>query len=167
LVAAQNPCPCGYLGDKLHNCSCSPLQISRYQKKISGPLLDRIDIHLEVPAVKVERLTDSETTQPESSHMVRERVQKARDRQTSRYARIGITCNAELTNKTVKEFCILSEECRTLLAQAVAKLNLSGRSYHRVLKLSRTIADLEGVETIAVNHIAEALQYRPRIEIHA
>jgi magnesium chelatase family protein len=165
LVAAQNPCPCGFLGDKFHSCSCNQMQIQRYQKKISGPLLDRIDIHLEVPAVKVDKLAaDESTNQAESSDVVRKRVQQARDRQTKRYAGSAVTCNAELGNKTIKEFCPLSEEAQILLRQAVTKLNLSGRSYHRVIKLSRTIADLEDTDAITVNHIAEALQYRPRYD---
>lgn len=164
LVAAQNPCPCGYLGDRLHACTCNPLQVSRYQKKISGPLLDRIDIHLDVPAVKVDKLTEQETAGIETSLEVQARVQRARDRQTKRYAATGIKSNAELNNKTIKTFCQLSDDCLTLLRQAVAKLNLSGRSYHRILKLSRTIADLEGVEQIQIAHIAEALQYRPKYD---
>lgn len=163
LVAAQNPCPCGFLGDRLHTCTCNPLQVSRYQKKISGPLLDRIDIHIDVPAIKVEKLTADEQHGTETSAVVRKRVQDARDKQTERYQQAGITSNAELTNRTIKEFCILSDDCRNLLRQAVAKLNLSGRSYHRIIKLSRTIADLESADVIQAKHIAEALQYRPRM----
>ncbi len=162
LVAAQNPCPCGFYGDKLHSCTCTNLQIQRYQKKISGPLLDRIDIHLDVPAVKIDKLTADELhSSNESSVIVRERVQRARNKQTKRYEKTSITCNAELSNKSIKEFCILSPEAKQLLHQAVLKLNLSGRSYHRVIKLSRTIADLEDADTIQITHIAEALQYRP------
>lgn len=164
LVAAQNPCPCGYLGDKLHQCSCAPAQIIRYQKKISGPLLDRIDIHITVPAVNVEKLTEKETADIESSATIRERVQKARDRQTKRYAGANIASNAELTNKAIKEYCELSNDCLTLLRTAVSTLNLSGRSYYRVIKLSRTIADLEDADAITTKHIAEALQYRPKQE---
>jgi magnesium chelatase family protein len=164
LVAAQNPCPCGYLGDKSHQCSCAPAQIIRYQKKVSGPLLDRIDIHITVPAVNVEKLTEKETADIESSATIRERVQKARDRQTKRYANTAISSNAELTNKAIKEYCDLSDECLTLLRTAVSNLNLSGRSYYRIIKLSRTIADLEASEHITPNHIAEALQYRPKQE---
>jgi len=164
LVAAQNPCPCGYLGDKHHQCSCAPAQILRYQKKISGPLLDRIDIHVTVPAVKVEKLTEAPSTTVEDSAMIRNRVQKARNRQIKRYRKAGITSNAELSNKTIKEFCALSEECLAMLRMAVAKLHLSGRSYYRVIKLSRTIADLEDNDEIKPNHIAEALQYRPKLE---
>lgn len=165
LVAAQNPCPCGYLGDKTHICSCNPMQIQRYQKRISGPLLDRIDIHIDVPVIKVEKLTaDESTVEVESSMEIQNRVQKARNIQTQRYSKTKILCNADLTNKTIKEYCVLSEECRELLRQAVTKLHLSGRSYHRIIKLGRTIADLEGVEEIKINHIAEALQYRPRVQ---
>lgn len=162
LVAAQNPCPCGYLGDKYHECSCNPTQILRYQKKISGPLLDRIDIHIDVPAVKVEKLTEKETIPVENSATIKKRVQEARDRQSKRYQATSITSNAELTNKSIKEFCELSDECINLLKLAVAKMNLSGRSYYRSIKLARTIADLEGSIQILPTHIAEALQYRPK-----
>ena len=165
LIAAQNPCPCGYHGDKTHICSCNPLQIQRYQKRISGPLLDRIDIHIDVPVIKVEKLTaDEATSNTESSKDIQIRVQNARDKQTIRYKKTKVLCNADLTNKTIKEYCILSEDCRELLRQAVIRLHLSGRSYHRVIKLGRTIADLEDSEEIKVNHLAEALQYRPRVQ---
>lgn len=162
LVAAQNPCPCGYLGDKYHLCTCAPTQILKYQKKISGPLLDRIDIHIDVPAVKVEKLTEKETADIENSQQIRNRVQNARDIQIQRYKDKNITSNAELNNKTIKEFCQLSDACIDLLKLAVAKMNLSGRAYYRSIKLSRTIADLDGAEDIQPNHIAEALQYRPK-----
>src|SRR5206468_2226518 len=121
FVAAQNPCPCGYLGDKSHECTCAPAQILRYQKKISGPLLDRIDIHISVPAVKVEKLTEQETT-AEDSGTIRSRVQEARDRQLLRYNGKNIGANAELTSKNIKEYCPLSEECISLLRMAVTKL---------------------------------------------
>ncbi len=165
LIAAQNPCPCGYLGDPAHACKCLATQISRYQKRVSGPLLDRIDIHLDVPAVKVEKLTEQETTQTESSKIIRERVQKARDRQTKRFMKSTITSNAEMSSKMIKEYCHLSDDCLQLLQLAVMKMRLSGRSYHRIIKVSRTIADLEESEDIKVNHIAEALQYRPKMEL--
>lgn len=164
LFAAHNPCPCGYLGDKSHNCNCAPSQIMRYQKKLSGPLLDRIDIHVHVPAVKVEKLTEKDSDSVENSATVRKRVQNARDRQLKRYKNTTITANAELSNKAIKEYCQLSDECISLLKMAVTKMQLSGRSYYRVLKLSRTIADLDDQDTIQPNHIAEALQYRPKAD---
>ena len=162
LVAAQNPCPCGYLGDKSHECTCSSGQILRYQKKISGPLLDRIDIHITVPAVKIEKLTEKDTDEMENSHTIKTRVQKARDRQIGRYMGTPITANAELTNKTIKQYCVLSDDCLVLLRTAVTKLNLSGRAYYRCIKLARTIADLDDSEEIKQTHVAEALQYRPK-----
>ena len=164
LIAAQNPCPCGYLGDKHHNCTCAPSVVLRYQKKISGPLLDRIDIHIEVPAVKVQKLTEETDVDTESSSKIQKRVQKARDMQIKRYKNTKITSNAELTNKTIKLYCKLSEECMELLKMAVTRMHLSGRSYFRTIKLARTIADLENMDTIKPSHIAEALQYRPKAE---
>ncbi len=164
LIASQNPCPCGYLGDNTHQCTCSPSQISRYKKRISGPLLDRIDLHLDIPAVNVEKLTEQESGNVENSASVRARVQTARNIQEQRYQETAITSNAELNNKSIKEFCPLSPECIELLRTAVSKLGLSGRAYYRVIKLSRTIADLEGLENIQPHHIAESLQYRPRHE---
>lgn len=167
LMAAQNPCLCGYLGDSTHPCRCLPGQIIRYQKRISGPILDRIDLHLEVPAVKVEKLTvDKDSAKGETSKIIRQRVQKARDRQTKRFSNPPsggrITCNAEMGTKQVKEFCPLSGETLDLLRLAVAQMNLSARSYYRIIKVSRTIADLAGVEGILPSHVAEALQYRPK-----
>jgi magnesium chelatase family protein len=162
LVAAQNPCPCGYYGDKTHECKCAPGSIIRYQKRVSGPMLDRIDIHLDVPAVKVEKLTSNHKLDGESSSEVRKRVQKARDLQIKRFKSSKITSNSEMTNRDIKKFCELSEECLNLLRLAVSKMNLSARSYHRVVKIARTIADLEGKKIIEPNHIAEALQYRPK-----
>lgn len=164
LFAAHNPCPCGYLGDKSHTCTCAPGQILKYQKKLSGPLLDRIDIHVHVPPVNVEKLTEKDSVSVENSATIRYRVQHARDRQLLRYKNTQITANAELSNKSIKEFCKLSDECLSLLRMAVTKMQLSGRSYYRVLKLSRTIADLDNKEDIQPNHIAEALQYRPKTE---
>ncbi len=169
LAAAQNPCPCGFFGDPKHSCHCSSSQILRYQKRVSGPMLDRIDIHLEVPAVRVEKLTTDKNNKIENSKQVRRRVQKARDQQTKRFKnavkRSKISSNSEMTNKDTKQFCPLSKECISLLNLAVSKMNLSARSYYRTIKLARTIADLELSENIEPNHIAEALQYRPKIEI--
>lgn len=162
LVAAQNPCPCGYYQDPTHECICAPQHVLRYHKRISGPLLDRIDIHIDVPAVKVEKLTEADTIATESSAEVRKRVQTAQDRQIMRYKGSKISSNSELTSKSVKEYCKLNPDCAALLRQAVATLHLSGRSYYRTIKLARSIADLDDKEEIAAEHIAEALQYRPK-----
>lgn len=164
LFAAQNPCPCGYLGDKTHECKCNPAQISRYRNKISGPMLDRIDIHLEVPAVKVEKLTNAQVTKNETSESIRKRIQSAKDFQTKRFKNDKISSNAEMNNKDIKKYCILSSDCINLLKLAVSKMNLSARSYQRIIKLARTIADLENSKDIKEAHIAESLQYRPKME---
>jgi magnesium chelatase family protein len=160
LIAASNPCPCGYLGDPRHECQCSPSQIIRYRKRVSGPIIDRIDLHIEVPAVKVSKLT--EEMEAESSAKIRRRVQKARDRQTKRFKKTNLACNAEMSNRDIKKFCPLSSQCLTLLRQAVSQLALSARGYYKIIKISRTIADLAGEKEIATDHIAEALQYRPK-----
>lgn len=164
LVAAQNPCPCGFLDDPKHNCKCNSSQIIRYRKKISGPLLDRIDIHLDVPAVKIEKFQEKENSLNETSKSIKKRVQKARNLQTKRFKGIKISSNSEMSNKEIKKFCELSNECISLLQMAVAKMNLSARSYNRTIKLARTIADLEQSKTIEQKHVAEALQYRPRMD---
>lgn len=161
LVAAQNPCPCGFLGDPKNQCNCSPHQINKYQKKLSGPLLDRIDIHLEVPAVDLNKIQEN-TLSLESSSTIQKRVQKARELQKKRYKNKKIISNAELSSKDVKEFCKLSNECISLLQKAGDTMNLSARSYYRIIKISRTIADLSGEDSIQPFHIAEALQYRPK-----
>ncbi len=171
LLAAQNPCPCGFLGDRKKVCSCMPGQISRYQRKVSGPLLDRIDIYLEVPAVEVEKI--SENLEAEDSATIRKRVKAARDIQSKRLqpeadrpldGQGKIFTNAEMGNEEIRQFCVVSEEGLNLLKMAISSLNLSARGYHRVLKLARTIADLAGVENIQTEHVAEALQYRAREE---
>lgn len=161
LVAAQNPCPCGYLGDNSHPCTCNPSQIIRYQKKISGPLLDRIDIHIDVPKVETNKLTTF--TQSESSREVRKRVQAARNKQIARFIGTTLSNNADMDSKDIKLFCPLDTACIEILKQAVNLFHLSARSYYRIIKLARTIADLENVEQIEKQHIAEALQYRPKM----
>lgn len=161
LVAALNPCPCGYLGSNSNTCSCTPSQIIRYKKRISGPILDRIDLHIDVPKVAVDKLVD-DTTKPEDSKTIRNRVQKARDRQTKRFAKSQATCNAEMRPQEVKLYCQLDSKTQDLLRLAVSKMNLSARAYSRVLKVARTIADLEGMADISQQHIAEAVGYRQR-----
>lgn len=163
LVTAENPCPCGYLGDPRKSCTCTAHQISQYKKKVSGPILDRIDLHLEVPAVKTEKLM-LEHSSVESSAQVRSRVQQARNRQLARFEGKGIFCNAEITARTVHQYCHVTAEAEVLIRQAVSQMALSARGYHKVLKVSRTIADLAGVAEILPEHVAEALQYRPREE---
>jgi magnesium chelatase family protein len=168
MVAASNPCPCGYFGSPKRQCRCLPGQINRYQKRVSGPIIDRIDLHLEVPAVKVERLTQDLPAQAgsklktENSKIIKKRVQKARDVQSKRFSKTKLKANAEMATKEVKKYCPLSQECLTLLRQAVSQMSLSARAYYRVIKIGRTIADLAGEGKISSNHIAEALQYRPR-----
>lgn len=164
LVAAQNPCPCGYLSDPERRCICTPTQIIKYQKKISGPLLDRIDIHIEVPRLKYEKLASERVA--EESKKVKERVQKARDIQNSRFKELKIKSNAEIGSRHIKDFCRLDKEAEKMIAQAVEQMKLSARVYHRLLKIARTIADLEGIENIKSEHIAEALQYRPKEKIY-
>ncbi|MBN1472558.1 MAG: YifB family Mg chelatase-like AAA ATPase [Syntrophaceae bacterium] len=158
LVAAMNPCPCGYFGDRVHTCRCSPQQIRQYQSKISGPLLDRIDLHIEVPSVKYRAFSDKETG--ESSLEVRTRVNKARDLQKKRFGSNGVLCNARMTEKQIRKFCEIDEEAHKLIEMAIEKLGLSARAVNRILKVSRTIADLENNESIKTSHVAEAIQYR-------
>lgn len=162
IVAAQNPCPCGFYGDSTHHCSCSVAQLMRYQKKVSGPILDRIDMHIDVPAIPVEKLSGRHKTS-ESSSSIQKRVQKARMAQEERYKNSWISTNSELSSKMVKEFCILTPECLAILQKAISTFSLSGRSYYRIIKLSRTIADLSESSQILPQHIAEALQYRPNL----
>lgn len=161
LVAAMNPCPCGFFNDPVRECSCSPTAIARYQKRISGPLLDRIDISVEVPRVDYEKLADKR--QVETSVIIRARVQAARQRQLERFAGTKLTCNAEMGPAEVRDCCDVEPAAEKLLKAAMQQLHLSARAFHRVLKLARTIADLAESELIAANHVAEAIQYRPRI----
>ncbi len=161
LVAARNPCPCGYYGDLARACTCSPAMITRYQSKLSGPLLDRIDIHINVPRVDYDKLMGD--AKAESSAAIRARVEQARERQQRRFANhSGLFANADMTVSEIREICVLKPEARQLLELSVRKMQLSARSYHRMLKLSRTIADLADSDTIETNHVAEALQYRPK-----
>jgi len=164
LIAAQNPCPCGFYQDQTHQCNCSQMNIHRYQKRISGPMLDRIDIHLDVPAVKTDKLITNIPNAKEDSQQVRERVQKARNMQTKRFAGTPLSANSEMNSKDIKIFCQLDDTSLSLLHTAVQRLNLSARSYHRTIKLARTIADLDQSEHIQQAHVAEALQYRPKLE---
>ena len=158
LVAAMNPCPCGYATDPDRPCICSPLHIERYKKRISGPLLDRIDLAIEVPKVPTDKLTELEPGEP--SGAIRQRVQAARDRQTARYAGCAAKTNAELSSDQVRRLIQPEAQAKSLLTQAVDRFRLSARAYFRVLKVSRTIADLESSEQVEVRHVAEALQYR-------
>lgn len=175
LIAAMNPCPCGFLGDQIKPCICTPTQVLRYQKRISGPLLDRIDLHIDVPRVKYEKLADEKVA--EESAKIRARVEKAREIQLKRFASESkksaiakksdyqVRTNSEMKIKDIKKYCEIGEQGKTLLKQAVSQLNLSARGFHRILKLARTIADLAGSEKISPSHIAEAIQYRPKEQV--
>jgi magnesium chelatase family protein len=164
LIAAMNPCPCGYYGDSQKPCTCAPAMVTKYQKRISGPLLDRIDIHIEVPRVDYEKLSIDRIS--ESSASIRARVQTARNIQNKRFSNgesTGIVCNADMRVGDVRQFCRLQDEGQSLMRAAMSQLNLSARAYHRILKLARTIADLAGSAEIQSAHLAEALQYRPKL----
>jgi len=160
FVAAMNPCPCGYYGDPVRECTCSMQTISRYQKRISGPLLDRIDIHVQVPRVDYDKLTDKRLGEP--SEAIRARVERARNVQRKRFADTPLSCNADMGPTEVRKICQLDETGRGLVRAAMQQLQMSARAFHRILKLSRTIADLAGSERIETAHLAEAIQYRPR-----
>lgn len=160
FIGAMNPCPCGYFGDPVRECRCGSAQIQRYQKKISGPLLDRIDIHVEVPRVEYDKLAAKRSG--ESSAEIQQRVTDARGRQASRLSGSGAMTNADMSSRDLDRFVELDATGQAIIRNAVTQLSLSPRSYHRVLKLARTIADLEGTATVTAQHLAEALQYRPR-----
>lgn len=158
FVASMNPCPCGYFGSKDKECTCSTTSIEKYMGKISGPLLDRIDIQIEVSPVKYQKLESEERA--ESSEAIKQRVNKARKIQQQRYKEVGIYANSQLTPKLVNKYCKLDKESKEILKSAFERLGLSARAHGRILKVARTIADLDGKENINSSHIAEAIQYR-------
>ena len=158
LVAAMNPCPCGYLGDAKHECRCTPTQIQRYRARISGPLLDRIDIHIDAPALSIGELRS--TAPGESSAVIRERIASARARQQERFHGTRITANARMTHAQIRKHCALDDQLGDLLQRAMEQLSLSARAYDRILKVARTIADLAGATSIGSPHLLEAIQYR-------
>ena len=158
LAASMNPCKCGYYGDPKHECTCTPPQIQKYMSKISGPMLDRIDIHVEVPSVSYSDLASDSAE--ESSEQIKKRVEKARLVQHERYKEEGIYTNSQLSSSMIRKYCRISPEIKEVLRGAFDNLGLSARAHDRILKVARTIADLEGAEEITVNHIAEAIQYR-------
>jgi magnesium chelatase family protein len=158
LAAALNPCPCGFFNDARHECLCSPVQIARYLAKISGPLLDRIDLQIEVPALTPDQITSTVPAEP--SEAIRERVEAARQIQRERFRRSAVQCNAEMTSRAMRRVCELDAPSRRILEQALVRLGLSARAYDRVLKVARTIADLAGEERIGSAHVAEAVHYR-------
>lgn len=163
LVAASNPCPCGYYGDSKRACKCLPGQIARYRKRVSGPILDRIDLHVDVPSVETEKLVGKKKgKKAKSSRQIQENVQAAREIQIRRFKDTKLKSNSEMGTKDVKTYCPLSSECRTMMMSATASMNLTARSYFKVIKIARTIADLSGDSKISANHLAEALQYRPK-----
>jgi magnesium chelatase family protein len=164
LIGAMNPCPCGYHGDPERECTCSSQMVQRYQKRISGPMLDRIDIHVEVPRVDYDKLSSDRLGDPSAD--IRGRVEAARAIQRQRFDGTGtgtqLTCNADMGPAEVREHCEVDQGGKSLLRAAMQQLQMSARAYHRILKLARTIADLAGVTRIAPAHVAEAIQYRPR-----
>ncbi|MEW6108052.1 MAG: ATP-binding protein [Nitrospirota bacterium] len=158
LQRCPNPCPCGYLNDPKHQCTCAPGQIYRYRRRVSGPLLDRIDIHIEVPGVPYKELSTDYSG--ERSESIKERVVKAHNIQLERFKKDKIYCNSQMKTRHIKKYCVLKDDALSLLETAMHKLGLSARAYTRILKLSRTIADLESSEDIQSQHISEAIQYR-------
>lgn len=162
LVAAMNPCQCGYFGDNEKNCLCSPGQIMAYRKRVSGPILDRIDIHIEVPRLEFDKL--DAVSHAEKSQAIKTRVVAARDRQLLRFKDLPYVCNSEMNSALARRYCPLNNELRSLMRAAVLQYDLSARAYFRILKLGRTIADLDNSSEIKVDHLAEALQYRPKVQ---
>jgi len=158
LIAAMNPCPCGYLGDPKHECRCTPSQVQRYRARISGPLLDRIDLHIEAPALGISELRSEKPG--ESSAVIRDRVQAARTVQHTRFAGSKTTTNARMTHAQIRKYCAIDTTLGDLLQQAMEQLSLSARAYDRILKVARTIADLAHAECIEAPHLLEAIQYR-------
>lgn len=158
FIASMNPCPCGYYGSEDKECTCSKKEIAKYMNKISGPLLDRFDIQIEVTPVKYKNLQNNEKI--ESSEKIKERVNKARNIQIERYKKYNLFSNSELTPNLIQKFCNLNNESHKLMKSAFEKLGLSARAYNRILKVARTIADLDSKEKIECKHIAEAIQYR-------
>jgi magnesium chelatase family protein len=159
LVAAMNPCPCGYFGDLKRECRCGPVQVQRYRQRISGPLLDRIDLHIEVPAVEFRDVASERAEEPSAT--IRERVVRSRQRQQERFrGNMKVNCNARMATRQLKENCELSKDSQELIRVAMSELNLSARAYDRILKVARTIADLDGNTDIAPEHVSEAIQYR-------
>jgi len=156
----MNPCPCGFWNDPTRECRCTPLQIQRYVGRISGPLLDRIDIHVDVPAVKFRELSGEPATEAESSATIRERVMHARERQQKRLAGEKLFANAAMTPRMIRRYCRIDAESEHMLEQAMIRQGLSARAYDRILKVSRTIADLSGSEKIQSAHVSEAVGYR-------
>ena len=160
LAAAMNPCPCGFFNDSVRECRCTPLQIQRYVGRVSGPLLDRIDIHVDVPAVRFKELSERAAPEGEDSSSIRERVTDARTRQRERFRGSRVFSNAQMSSRLIRRHCRLDAEGERLLEQAMTRQGLSARAYDRILKVSRTIADLEGFEEIRPKHVAEAVGYR-------
>jgi magnesium chelatase family protein len=158
LVCAMNPCPCGYYSDPKKNCRCTPNKIQAYMSKVSGPLLDRIDIHIEVPSLSYKEISSTELS--ESSAIIKSRIEKTRGVQRVRYIKDSMFTNSQMTHKLIKKFCDIDQDSKDLLKMAINELGFSARAHDKILKVARTIADLAGAENIQAEHIAEAIQYR-------